>query len=266
MTAIAAPELDRLTRYLTELGAGAMALYKGPCFERRLATRLRVRNCTIADYLSILEREPPERERLLSALAVGVTSFFRNPSAWRRLRDLLASRADGAGQFRAWSAGCATGQEAYSVAMLLASLESAGVTAVTGFEVVGSDLDARSLEVAKRAVYPRGAAAEIAAVLDESQGAITADRFEVDPAIARRVKFERADLTDSTRVATADLVVCRNVLIYFGEVGQSRLLDGLIRALRPGGLLMLGKAELAARELGLIEPVDSRERIYRRCR
>jgi two-component system CheB/CheR fusion protein len=195
---------------------------------------------------------------------VGVTSFFRNPQAWRRLAELLASRPRPAAPFRAWSAGCATGEEAYSLALLLASLEARGVASIEGWAVLGSDLDERSLAVAKNGAYSPRAASEIAAVLPGFSGDVSADRFQVDPRIAARVRFEREDLAYSGRVASADLVLCRNVLIYFGETGQTRVLESLVRAIRPGGWLMLGKAELAAHSVTAIAPLDSRERIYRR--
>jgi chemotaxis methyl-accepting protein methylase len=264
VTAIAPSEFDRLSVFLTELGAPAVAWYKTPCFERRLATRLRSRGCSVAEYLGILDREPAERGRLLSALVVGVTSFFRNPPAWLRLAELLEDRPPAAAPFRAWSAGCATGEEAYSLAMLLAALEARGVRSVHGWEVLGSDLDERSLAVAKNGAYSPRAAKEIEAVLSTPCGDVTADRFQVDPGIAARVRFEREDLAFSSRAASADLVLCRNVLIYFGEEGQARVLDSLVRAIRPGGWLMLGKAELAAHSVTAIVPLDSRERIYRR--
>jgi chemotaxis methyl-accepting protein methylase len=264
VTAIAPSEFDRLSVYLSELGAPAVAWYKTPCFERRLATRLRSRGCSVADYLGILDREPAERERLLSALVVGVTSFFRNPPAWLRLAELLAARPRGTAPFRAWSAGCATGEEAYSLAMLLASLEAKGVASVEGWQVLGSDVDERGLAVARNGAYSPRAAKDIAAVLPVHPGEVSADRFQVDPSIAARVRFEREDLAYSGRVASADLVLCRNVLIYFGETGQARVLESLVRAIRPGGWLMLGKAELAAHSISAIGPLDSRERIYRR--
>ena len=264
MTAIAPSEFDRLSVHLSELGAPAVAWYKTPCFERRLATRLRSRGCTVAEYLGILDREPAERDRLLSALVVGVTSFFRNPPAWHRLAELLAARPRSGAPFRAWSAGCASGEEAYSLALLLASLEARGVRSVEGWAVLGSDLDERSLAVARSGAYSPRAAKEIAAVLPGFSGDVSAKRFQIDPGIAARVRFEREDLAYSGRVASADLVLCRNVLIYFGETGQARVLESLVRAIRPGGWLMLGKAELAGHAVALITPLDSRERIYRR--
>jgi chemotaxis methyl-accepting protein methylase len=241
-----------------------VALYRDGCLQRRLATRLRVRDCSVDGYLAILDAEPAERDRLLRAFAVGVTSFFRNPASWRRLGQLLAERPASPVPFAAWSAGCATGHEAYSIALLLDRLEAAGRVTRAGFTVLGTDLDGPNLVFAEAAVYPPGSAAEIASVVPEARSLAGPDRLELPAEIRRRVRFLREDVTHSSRVAEMDLVLCRNLLIYFGESGQRRILTALVRALRPGGLLMLGKAELAAASVEGIEPVDSRERIYRR--
>jgi two-component system CheB/CheR fusion protein len=168
------------------------------------------------------------------------------------------------GRFRAWSAGCAAGQEAYSIALLLARLESDGVASVQGFEVLGTDVDGDHLATARAGSYPGQAQAEIEVVVPNPRITVASDRIEIAPDLKDRVRFVREDLTDATRVDAVDLVLCRNVLIYFGDQGQESVLAALVRALRPGGLLMLGKAELAARSIPMIEPVDLRERIYRR--
>jgi len=260
------PGITRIRHHLTRLDAAALLLYKDTCFERRLASRLRARAVeTISEYAGLLDRDPDEGERLVSALAIGVTSFFRNPPAWRRLAALLEAREPGGGSFRAWSAGCATGEEAFSIALMLDSLERAGIAALGGWEVDTTDLDARSLSVARQGAYPARAALEIQEAIDVPI-AVADGRLQVDAAVRRRVRFHREDITTGSAVGRYDLVVCRNVLISFGGEGQARIAAIVARALRPGGLLMLGKAEFAARDPAAdLELVDSRERIYRRA-
>lgn len=260
------PAFARVALHLERLGAGALALYREPCLERRLASRLRARGQSrLADYAGLLDADQDERRRLLSALAIGVTGFFRNPSMWRRLGALLRARP-AAEPIGAWSAGCATGEEAYSLAMLLAGRDGAAGGAAGDWWIEATDLDERSLAIARAARYPGGVVRDIEAVV-AARGRLSAEGFEVAPALRERVRFRREDLTAPGARGPYDLVLCRNVLIYFGTEGQARVLAALTGALAPGGLLVLGRAELAARDvMPDLEVVDGRERIYRRTR
>ena len=255
--------IERIRRHLTAIGAQSLTLFKGPYFERRLKSRWRA--CSVADaagYADVLDRDPDERRRLLSALALGVTGFFRNPSAWIRLRELI--KGVPGRPFRAWSAGCATGEETWSVAMLLADRAAAG--GLGEWLVLGTDLDDRSLAIARRGEYSERAAAEIDAVLPDRRCSVADRRLVVDNALRPRVEFRRADLTGSPGPVEFDLVLCRNVLIYFTTEAQARVMKVLLDTLAVGGLLMLGKAELAAAEVAArLHLVDRRERIYRRA-
>jgi chemotaxis methyl-accepting protein methylase len=149
--------MTRVTRHLERLGVGAFALYKTPCFERRVAVRLRARGQRdLADYASLLDRDEAEGRMLLDALSIGVTNFFRNPTSWQRLGELIDA-AFPHRAFRAWSAGCATGEEAYSIAMLLAGTGRVGVGRDLGdWSVDASDLDEQSLTVARRGASEGG--------------------------------------------------------------------------------------------------------------
>ncbi len=254
-------DLERVRGHLVELGAGALTMYKGPCFDRRLASRLRIRGvASVGAYADLLDRDPEERRKLLSAIAIGVTSFFRNPPAWRRLAQLLADNPY-PGRLTAWSAGCATGEETFSIAMVLAGLASRG--SIGDWSVLGTDVDERSLAVARAGDYPARVAAEIEAAGAPPMGEVVAGRFRVDGGLRARVSFRRDDLLAPAARLHCELVVCRNVLIYFGPEGQVRAIRSLVDAARLGGLVMLGKAELAAADVPL-ELVDRRERIYRR--
>ena len=256
-------DLDRIRDHLVEMGAGALTLYKGPCFARRLASRLRIRGvASVGAYADLLDREPEERIKLLSAIAIGVTSFFRNPTAWSRLAELLRIRPFSS-RFAVWCAGCATGEEPFTVAMLMASLADQGM--VGDWSVLGTDVDERSLAVARGGEYPARVVAEIEQGGFPARGVQVDGRFRIDEALRARVSFRREDLLAPAPRSQFDLVVCRNVLIYFGPEGQRRALASLGAALREGGLLMLGKAELASMEGSVpLELVDRRERLYRR--
>jgi chemotaxis methyl-accepting protein methylase len=255
--------LARVHAHLAEMGLGALSLYKEPCFGRRLAIRLRAcGDATVEAYADRLDQEPAERERLVAALSIGVTAFFRNPEAWRR----LAAAIDAAGpmeRFHAWSAGCSTGEEAYSAGLLIRRLAERGT--LGDWRVVATDIDQRSLATAREGRYPRRDLAAIEAVVGPIEAAVDDRTVQFPAALRSRIAFRRADLTRRGPVGQFDLVSCRNVLIYFGPAGQEQVVANLVQALRPGGLLMLGKAELAAGAASAgLEVVDRRERIYRR--
>lgn len=255
--------VTRVHAHLAARGVGALSLYKTACFTRRLASRLRA--CgdeTIDAYADRLDRDPAERERLVAALSIGVTSFFRNPEAWRR----LAGAIDAMGRlprFEAWSAGCSTGEEAYSAALLIARLAERGM--VGEWRVVATDLDTRAIEVARRGRYPRRVAPSIEAVVGPVAVAVDDASIEFPPELTGRITFRSGDVSKPGQVGVFDLVICRNVLIYFGDAGQAQVVDNLVHALRIGGLLLLGKAELAAGAASAqLEIVDRNERLYRR--
>lgn len=255
--------LERIRQHLSEMGAGALTRFKPAYFDRRLKSRLRIRGLTDLDaYAAILDHDPEERRRLLSALAIGVTGFFRNPAAWQRLDQLVRTECAGA-PVRAWSAGCATGEEAWSLALLLDRCHGDGV--ITDWSVEATDLDDRSLAVARAAEYPERAAADIALALVTVPGRSPIGPYLVPDGVRQRVSFRRADLLGPAPAAAFDVVLCRNVLIYFDADAQIAVMGTLLDAARVGGLVMLGKAELAA--FGFyprLEIADRRERIYRR--
>ncbi len=265
MSLVDHPAFGRVTEHLERLGAGAFVLYKTPCLERRLASRIRARRQHgLAEYAALLDSDAGERDRLVRALSIGVTSFFRNPTAWRRLAELLEERKP-AGGLRGWSAGCASGEEAWSLAMVLSDRALTGSGDPTAFRVDATDLDLAGLALGRMGEYPGQVTAPLRLAGDLRHGRLVGDRFLVEPALRGRVHFRRDDLTESRVRGPYDVVTCRNVLIYFGDEGQSRALAALVRSLAPGGLLMLGRAELAARSVAEeLEIVDSRERIYRR--
>ncbi|MGE0555828.1 MAG: protein-glutamate O-methyltransferase CheR [Gemmatimonadales bacterium] len=265
MTLLADPAFPRVARHLERMGVGALALFREPCIERRLTARLRARGkADLAQYATLLDADEQERLRLVSSLAIGVTSFYRNPTTWRRLGEEL-DRAGPLRGFRAWSAGCATGEEAYTIAMLLAGTGRARRADPSEWTIEATDLDERSLAIAAQGRYPALVLRDIEP-MGLPRGAVRDGGFEIEPALRERIRFVQDDLTASRARGPYDLVVCRNVLIYFGEAGQAKALEALIGAVAPGGLLLLGRTELAAAELPAeIVAVDLRQRLFRRC-
>ncbi|HEV8613095.1 MAG TPA: CheR family methyltransferase [Gemmatimonadales bacterium] len=263
--------LGLVIKQLALRGAGGFEWYKESCLLRRIEVRMRARGIgTLIGYSGLLADDPEELDRLLRSLSVRVTGFFRNPDTWLRLAERLAAdRAGSGGRLTGWSMGCSTGEEAWSLAMLLLvhGQKAGGALPPEAIRVFGSDVDAQALAVAEAGSYPAPAALPaIREVLSEPFGTESAGRFAVAPAVRAMVKFCIEDLSaPATRAAWHDVVCCRNVLIFLGKEGQRRVLEAAFQALRPGGLLLLGRTEsLLALPQADLQPVDVTHRIYRK--
>lgn len=245
-------------------------MYKDRCLQRRLAVRMRACGVsTFAEYARLLERDPAEGSRLLGALTINVTQFFRNPEAWSRLAVELATIARNRVEpFTAWSAGCASGEEPYTLAMLLAAAwETTGRPAAPPLvRIDATDVDQACLATARGAVYPQASFREAPPDAVRRWTIGEGDGYRLNAPIRALVRVLCHDLgRDLPPAAPYDLVVCRNVVIYFERETQERLFQQFAAALKPGGLLFLGKVEMLygpARQH--FEPVDNRERLYRR--
>jgi len=251
-----------------------IAAYKDRCLRRRIAVRMRA--CGVhryGDYVALLDQRPDEFDRLLDALTINVTKFFRNPEAWawlgqHLLPDLLLARA---GQLRVWSAGCASGEEPYTIAMLVAEvLQRLGHREwIARVRIEATDIDRRSMERARVARYPRRAFSEADPAMAERYCSVVGsgeEELEIRPEIRHLVEIRTFDLTrERPPLARYDLVCCRNVIIYFDRETQERLMNLFADALAADGILLLGKVETifgAARDrYALLEP---RERVYRK--
>jgi len=256
-----------------KISAGAnldLAVYKDKCIRRRIAVRMRACGVhTYADYRELLDRTPQEYQRLRDALTINVTRFYRNAETWSFLhRELLPLLCDpAAGDFWAWSAGCSSGEEAYTLAILTASyLDGIGRSShLARVTIDATDIDRASLERARAARYRPEALtelpAELAATYFETVGA---ERRVVDP-VRRRVVVRQLDLGAEPLRHDYRLILCRNVVIYFDRPMQERLFQTFVDSLAPGGYLVLGKVETlfgpARDRLTLVHP---RERVYRR--
>ncbi|MGD0991439.1 MAG: protein-glutamate O-methyltransferase CheR [Gemmatimonadales bacterium] len=264
------PALDSLMGKIEREHGLRLASYKQPCLRRRLAVRMRACGAhTFGAYAEVLDAVPAEYDRLLDALTVNVTRFFRNPETWallgRRVVPELWARP---GRVRVWSAGCASGEEPYSLALLFAEHAAAGEgveAALARLRIDATDLDPEAVEVACRAEYPAAALAEV-------PPALLARWFSAEPphrvasALARRVRVAVHDLTREPPPAPPyHLIVCRNAVIYFDRATQERIFAAFAEALVPGGRLLLGKVETlygpARARFDLEEP---RERLFRR--
>ena len=270
MPAAADATFDALAAKIArERGFGATN-YRDGCLRRRIAVRMRARG--VADYVAyslLLDRDPSEWEPLLDALTINVTKLFRD----RAVYDALASEvvpavwAMPSPALRVWSAGCSSGEEPYSLAVLFHRHATAvqQVDRLSRLQIIASDIDKGSLERATRATYPASAFGDTPEPLRQRYFSPGAPSTVVAEARAL-VAFERRDLlNDAPPRGPLQLIACRNVVIYFDAAAQQALFQRFFDALQPGGFLVLGQVETllgAARRL--FEAVDHRRRIFRR--
>lgn len=259
-----------LTRKIAADRGFGCASYKEKCLRRRIAVRMRARGAhTYEDYARILDSDAAEYDRLMDALTINVTKLFRNWDVYAAVADrvvpVLWERESP--DIRVWSAGCSSGEEPYSLAVLFHRYAaSVGALSRLGrLSILGTDIDERCLAAAERGEFEEGDFADTPDELRQRYFAPTVP-FTILPAVHRLVHFERQDLLgDPAPAGPHDLIVCRNVLIYFDRETQERLFEIFYRALRPGGFLVLGKVEtLLGAARARFASVDARERIFQR--
>ena len=266
------PELDddgyaALTRKITRERGFGCASYKEKCVRSRIAVRMRARGVhTFEEYGRVLDRDRHEYDLLLDALTINVTKFFRNPETFaaidREIVPALYARAEP--QLRIWSAGCASGEEPYSLARLRHRYAMAQGKRFDRVDVLGTDLDRASLAAAERATYLEPTLADTLAELRQLYFPLQAP-YRIQGDVRARVQFRRHDLLREAFPEQQHLIVCRNVIIYFDRATQEELFERFAAALLPGGFLVLGRVEtLFGPARAMFAPVDGRERLFRR--
>lgn len=260
-----------LTRKISREAGLTLEAYKDKCLRRRIAVRMRACGVhTYLDYQTVLEQSPVEYERLKDAITINVTRFYRNADTWNLLRANLLQEVcePGRGEVRAWSAGCASGEEPYTLAVLIADhLDRQGRSDRLGQVTVdATDIDRRCLERAQAGRYRREALADMPADLVGRYFEDAGDECRVIDRVRRRVRVHPLDLgSERPPRRNYQLILCRNVVIYFERSTQERVFLAFAEALAPGGILVLGKVETlfgpAREHLTLLDP---RERVYRR--
>jgi chemotaxis methyl-accepting protein methylase len=262
--------LRALTEKISRARGVCCEAYKEKCLRRRLAVRMRARGVhTYEEYSRVLDQDGREYDLLLDALTINVTKCYRNPETWELLtRTYLPPLwRERNGELRAWSAGCASGEEPYTLGVVLAETARAlGQEArLARCRVDATDVDRVSLERTRAAEFPAASFVEMPAGLAARYFTADEPRRPVE-ALHRLVHVTRHDLTrEAPPRPPYDLIVCRNVVIYFDRATQERLFETFARALAPGGLLVLGKVETLfgpARDALILE--DPRERVYRK--
>ncbi len=270
-----------LTQVLAELKAARgidLSGYRESTLQRRVAAWVAKTCPGDGDaYLRRLKDDPGEWDRLIEAITIKVSSFFRNPMMYEALaRDVLPELIEGkqggkAREIRVWSAGCATGEEPYSVAILL-DQALGDQRSDWSCLIFATDLDRAALEQAEAGRYTRKQLETTKLGLVDRYFTPDGDGYQLRPSIRNLVQLSWGDLVSPDHAIPADslfgsfdLVLCRNVLIYFAPDAQAAICEQLNRSLAPGGYLVLGAAETVSRELsGTLQAVDRKNQIYRK--
>jgi chemotaxis protein methyltransferase CheR/two-component system CheB/CheR fusion protein len=266
--AAAQRELEQLLPLVFEATGIDFSSYKEDTLLRRLEKRKATLGIATADeYLRLARRSPDELHTLQQMFLVSVSSFFRDQASFRVLeRAFAALLADKAAcePIAVWVPGCASGDEAYSLAIVLSELLGPEPRRHP-VQVVGTDLNPEALAVARAGLYRHTALAEMDPALLARHFRPRGQHHEVAPSLRALVRFEQRDVLAGAPVTPLDLVSCRNLLIYMKGPLQDRLIECCHHALRPRGLLFIGPSEsLGAAGDALFSPVDYYHRVFRR--
>jgi chemotaxis methyl-accepting protein methylase len=252
--------------------------YRQDMLSRRIAVRMAYLSIKSPEkYCDILKDEPGEAENLLDTIAINVSCFFRDPCVFALLEDILIPQmlnetaGNGDNKIRVWSAGCACGEEAYSIAILFHKMLNEGFDKINPL-IFATDIDQTALDTAAQGCYERSCLEYTRLGIVDKYFTECNDKFALKEDIREMVKFSIDDLLSAKRYAPGesifgefDLILCRNVLIYFEKDQQRQVIERLLQALAPGGYLVLGQAEsLQGFAIDGVRPVNEKCRVY--CR
>src|SRR5215813_13483575 len=257
---------EALLEYLKGTRGFDFTAYKRSSLMRRIQKRQQAVSMDSYDgYQAYLETHPEEFGLLFNTILINVTSFFRDPEAWDYLtsqivpRMLASTRADGA--IRVWSTGCASGEEAYTLAMVLA--EHLGAEAFRRrVKIYASDVDEDALMQGRHAIYTTAQMENVPPELLSRYFERVEDRYLFHKDLRRSIIFGRHDLVQDAPISRVNLLVCRNTLMYFTRETQAKVLNRFHFALRNGGFLFMGRAELLLTHGELFTPVELKWRVF----
>ena len=257
------PALEALLDYLKRNRGFDFTGYKRSTLMRRVEKRMRAVGVEeYGEYTDFLEVHPDEFAHLFNTILINVTSFYRDADAWEALSAELVKRfTEGDAPVRVWSAGCASGEETYTLVM--AMCEALGMDAFRErVKVYATDVDDAALAEARAAAYDEKALAALPEGMKERYFEQVAGRFVFRNDLRRFVIFGRHDLVQDAPISHLDLLVCRNTLMYFNAEIQARILARFHFGLNPTGLLFLGKAEMMRSHGNLFTPIDLKARLF----
>ena len=264
LTGDAQEQFEDLLEYLNVKRNIDFTGYKRPSLVRRVQRRMQsVHVGNFVDYLDYLEVHPEEFDLLFNTVLINVTSFFRDEAAWNALTKAVTSlvkRRAGA-NIRVWSAGCATGEEAYTLAIVLA--EALGPEAFRQqVKIYATDIDEKELVKARVGSYGADKVGGVAPELLERYFDYASGRYTFRSDLRRTIIFGRHNLVSDAPISQLDALICRNTMMYFNRELQTRVLVRFHFALKEEGLLFLGKAETMLARSELFKPLSLKHRIF----
>jgi two-component system CheB/CheR fusion protein len=261
--------LDKVIILLRSQTGHDFSLYKKSTVYRRIERRMGIHQIEgIGEYVRFLQATPQELDLLFKELLIGVTSFFRDPAAWERLKEvilgLLGERPSGQ-VLRAWVPGCSTGEEAYSLAMVFKeALDRVERGRRFSLQVFATDLDREAVDRARQGVFQANISADVSPerlrrfFVKEERG------YRVSKEIREMAVFAVQNIVMDPPFTKLDILSCRNLLIYLAPELQKKLMPLFHYALNPEGILFLGSAETVGASIDLFSPLDGKSRLYRR--
>ncbi|MBW4499783.1 MAG: PAS domain-containing protein [Scytonema hyalinum WJT4-NPBG1] len=260
------PDLENLLEYIKRNRGFDFSGYKRASLTRRIRKRMQSIGVeSYSDYLDYLEVHPDEFVELFNTILINVTTFFRDPQAWEYIASgiipqIIASK-QATTAVRVWSAGCASGEETYTIAILLA--EALGIEEYTArVKVFGTDVDVDALNYARQANYNSKELQSVPPELVDKYFEQVNGRYLVQKELRRSVIFGRHDLVQDAPISKIDLLICRNAIMYFNTETQAKILARFHFALNNNGFLFLGKAEMLFSRNHSYTPVDLRQRVF----
>ncbi len=248
----------------------SISVYKDKCMKRRIAIRMRSCRCLDASaYCNVLRQNSQELLLLKKALTIHVSQFFRNPSMFEKLKTivlppLFQSTVAEQKQLQFWSLGCAGGEEAYSLGILLHEFFAEDILQ-SPVKILASDIDDDILKTAVEAEYHEDRLKDIPEDIRENYFSHIGSRLQLLPSIKEMVTFHKQNIMDVDTFEPCEMVLCRNTLIYFTRPDQEKILRGIAHILPSGGVLVLGKSETLVGDVRkLFTTICPLERIYRR--
>ena len=261
-----ARDLESLLEYIRDNRGFDFTGYKRPSLDRRIRKRMAdARIKTLRQYREYLNAHPEEFALLFNTILINVTAFFRDPAAWDFLRAEVIPKILAAGKpaqgIRAWSPGCASGEEPYTLAMALA--EALGEAEFHHrVKIYATDMDQEALRAARRATFAAKAVASVPPKLLEKYFEQAGDSYTFRGDMRNAVVFGRHDVCHDAPISHLDLILCRNTLMYFNSEAQARVLAQFHFGLKDTGFLFLGRAEAVLAQNELFTPVSLKHRIF----
>ena len=259
---------EKITTILRAKTRHDFSLYKLSSVYRRIERRMAIHKLdSIAEYARFLQKNTQEVELLFKELLIGVTSFFRDTAMWDELKNdalpkILAAYPD-VGTLRAWSCGCSTGEEAFTLAMLFQeALDQVKQPDNYHLQIFATDLDADAIEKARRGSYPATIEADVSPERLERFFVKEDNRYRVGKEIREKVTFAQQNAIMDPPFTKLDILICRNLLIYLSTDLQKQLLPLFHYSLKPGGLLFLGSAETIGPQIDLFTAANIKSKLF----